>query len=158
MLDRVRSFAETYQMIQPGGKVAAGISGGPDSVCLLLLLKELCREQGADLYAVHVHHGLRGAEADGDEAFVRELCAREQIPLRVFSFDVRERAAREGRSLEEAGRLCGTRHSGRRQKGLAERALPWPITWMTRQRLCFSGCSGEPGFWACAAWSLCGGI
>ena len=106
MLDRVRSFAETYQMIQPGGKVAAGISGGPDSVCLLLLLKELCREQGADLYAVHVHHGLRGAEADGDEAFVRELCAREQIPLRVFSFDVRERAAREGRSLEEAGRLC----------------------------------------------------
>ena len=43
MLDRVRSFAETYQMIQPGGKVAAGISGGPDSVCLLLLLKELCR-------------------------------------------------------------------------------------------------------------------
>ena len=106
MLDRVRSFVETYQMLQPGGRVVAGISGGPDSVCLLFLLKELCREQGARLYAVHVHHGLRGTEADGDEAFVRELCAREQIPLRVFSFDVRERAAREGRSLEEAGRLC----------------------------------------------------
>ena len=74
MLDRVRSFVETYQMLQPGGRVVAGISGGPDSVCLLFLLKELCREQGARLYAVHVHHGLRGTEADGDEAFVRTLC------------------------------------------------------------------------------------
>ena len=83
MLDRVRSFVETYQMLQPGGRVVAGISGGPDSVCLLFLLKELCREQGARLYAVHVHHGLRGTEADGDEAFVRELCARfaDFVPL-----------------------------------------------------------------------------
>ena len=93
-------------MIRPGENVAAGVSGGPDSVCLLFLLKDICRELGARLYAVHVHHGLRGAEADGDESFVRELCAREQIPLRVFSYDVRERAARERLTLEEAGRLC----------------------------------------------------
>lgn len=106
MLERVRAFAGEYEMIQRGGKVIAGVSGGPDSVCLLFLLKELCGEREASLYAVHVHHGLRGREADEDEAFVRELCAREQIPLRIFSFDVRQRAAREKLSLEEAGRLC----------------------------------------------------
>ena len=106
MLERVRAYVKEHQMIHPGEQIVAGVSGGPDSVCLLFLLKELCGEQGAHLQAVHVHHGLRGEEADGDEAFVRELCAREEIPLRVFGFDVRERAARERLSVEEAGRLC----------------------------------------------------
>ena len=106
MLERVRAYVKEHQMIGPGEHIVAGVSGGPDSVCLLFLLKELCREQGAHLQAVHVHHGLRGEEADGDEAFVRELCAREEISLKVFSFDVRERADRERLSVEEAGRLC----------------------------------------------------
>lgn len=70
MLDRVRAFTEKYQMIRPGDRIVAGISGGADSVCLLFLLKELCGEKGAALFAVHVNHCLRGAEADGDEAYV----------------------------------------------------------------------------------------
>ena len=106
MLDRVRAFTEKYQMIRPGDRIVAGISGGADSVCLLFLLRELCREKGASLFAVHVNHCLRGAEADGDEAYVRELCGRLTIPLRTVSFDVKGRAAREHLTLEEAGRLC----------------------------------------------------
>ena len=43
MLDRVRAFTEKYQMIRPGDRIVAGISGGADSVCLLFLLRELCR-------------------------------------------------------------------------------------------------------------------
>ena len=86
--------------------IVAGISGGADSVCLLFLLRELCREKDASLFAVHVNHCLRGAEADGDEAYVRELCGRLTIPLRTVSFDVKGRAAREHLTLEEAGRLC----------------------------------------------------
>ena len=106
MLDQVRAFAEKYQMIRPGDRIVAGISGGADSVCLLFLLRELCREKGATLSAVHVNHGLRGAEADGDEAYVRELCGRLQVPLSVRSFDVKGRSLREHLTLEEAGRLC----------------------------------------------------
>ena len=80
MLQRIRAYVREHQMIEPGGRIVAGISGGPDSVCLLFLLKKLCGEMDADLYAVHVNHGLRGEESDGDEAFVRELCGREGIP------------------------------------------------------------------------------
>ena len=106
MLDRVRAFTEKYQMIRPGDRIVAGISGGADSVCLLFLLKELCGEKGAALFAVHVNHCLRGAEADGDEAYVRELCGSLEVPLSVCSFDVQDRAKREHLTLEEAGRLC----------------------------------------------------
>ena len=115
MLDRVRAFTEKYQMIRPGDRIVAGISGGADSVCLLFLLKELCGEKGAALSAVHVNHCLRGAEADGDEAYVRELCGSLEVPLSVRSFDVQGRAKREHLTLEEAGRLC--RYEARRQAG-----------------------------------------
>ncbi len=106
MLERIRAFIREYQMIEPGGKIVAGISGGPDSVCLLFLLKSLCREMDAKLYAVHVNHGLRGREACDDETFVRKLCAREGISLRVFFSDVRARSKKDRMSLEEAGRIC----------------------------------------------------
>lgn len=106
MLERVRAFAEKYQMIRPGDRIVAGISGGADSVCLLFLLRELCREKGAELFAVHVNHGLRGAEAGEDETYVRKLCGELKVPLRVFSFDVRGRSREEHLTLEEAGRLC----------------------------------------------------
>ena len=61
-------------------KLLVGLSGGADSVALLLLLYD----SGAQLSAVHVNHGLRGAESDGDEAFVRQLCARYGVPLYAY--------------------------------------------------------------------------
>lgn len=64
----------------PLGKLLVGLSGGADSVALLLLLLD----SGAEVAAVHVNHGLRGAESDGDEAFVRELCARRHVPLMTY--------------------------------------------------------------------------
>ncbi len=59
------------------GRLLIGLSGGADSVALLLLLLDA----GAQVSAVHVNHGLRGAESDGDEAFVRRLCAEKNVPL-----------------------------------------------------------------------------
>ena len=66
---RVKNYIRQEQLILPGEAVAAGVSGGADSVCLLLVLLRLSREEGFFLKAVHVHHGLR-ASAEGDWIFV----------------------------------------------------------------------------------------
>lgn len=87
-----------------GEKVLCAVSGGLDSMCLLHMLAGWCGERGGQLTAAHFNHQLRGETADRDEAFVREICARWDIPLTVGRGDVRERAAREGLSLEEAAR------------------------------------------------------
>lgn len=68
------------KLCNPGGRLLVGLSGGADSVALLLLLLDA----GADVAAVHVNHGLRGAESDGDEAFVRELCEDLKVPLVTY--------------------------------------------------------------------------
>ncbi len=61
-------------------RLLVGLSGGADSVALLLLLLDA----GRQISAVHVNHGLRGADSDGDEAFVRQLCQRLNVPLWVY--------------------------------------------------------------------------
>ena len=61
-------------------RLLAGVSGGADSVALLHLLLDA----GVQVTAVHVNHGLRGAESDGDEVFVRELCAGWNVPLLTY--------------------------------------------------------------------------
>ena len=72
----------------PSGHLLVGLSGGADSVALLVLLQE----SGARLSAVHVNHGLRGGASDGDEAFVRQLCRERGVPLWVFRADPGDRS------------------------------------------------------------------
>jgi tRNA(Ile)-lysidine synthase len=109
------NFAPTLDRshIRPGDRLCAAVSGGADSVALLLLLhgaNALPRNAlGVGLSAVHVHHGLRGEEADADLAFVEELCARLEVPLHVRHASVPGRVARARQSgqpetVEEAAR------------------------------------------------------
>ena len=94
-------------LFRAGDRVCVAISGGADSTALLLALAEANAAKeplGVVLSAAHVHHGLRGAEADADEAFVRELCGRLAIPLTVFHVDTAARQAAEREGLEEAAR------------------------------------------------------
>ncbi|SEB65011.1 tRNA lysidine(34) synthetase TilS [Terriglobus roseus] len=102
-------------LLRTGDRVAVGVSGGADSTALLLTLHEQAAAFGIGISAAHLHHGIRGAEADGDLAFLRELCARLDIPLHVehaevtagnpASADAASRARQgERESLEEAAR------------------------------------------------------
>jgi tRNA(Ile)-lysidine synthase len=99
--------------IHPGDRICAAVSGGADSVALLLLLhaaNSLPRNGlGVGLSAVHVHHGLRGEESDADLAFVQALCLRLEVPLHVHHASVLDRvadsrAAGHPEGIEEAAR------------------------------------------------------
>ena len=80
--------------------VVLGLSGGRDSVALLHLLVQ----QGCSVHALHVHHGIRGAEADADAAFCARLCEELDVPFELQRVDVPELAQEQGVSLETAGR------------------------------------------------------
>ena len=102
-----KAFLETvrdYRMLAPGDRVLCGLSGGADSVVLLHLLLSLKQEYSLRILAVHVHHGIRGAEADRDEAFCRQLCREYGVRLYCEHADVPGYAAESGRNLEDAAR------------------------------------------------------
>jgi tRNA(Ile)-lysidine synthase len=88
-----------------GDRVAVAVSGGADSVALLVAMADARAETGIVLSAVHVHHGLRGAEADGDAQFVTELAKQLDAPLRTEHGDVAALAAERGQGIEEAARF-----------------------------------------------------
>ncbi len=85
-------------------RILVGYSGGADSAALLILMQEFCAERGIALLALHVHHGIRGEEADADAAFARSFCAERGIPYAEIRVDVPAYADRMGVGLEEAAR------------------------------------------------------
>ena len=91
-------------MLKPGLRLAVGLSGGADSVALTRALKERSGELGIVLSAAHLHHGLRGAEADRDCEFARELAGELGILFHTERVDVAAEAARAGETIEEAAR------------------------------------------------------
>lgn len=105
MLKKIREYIRQQGMIQPGDRVIVAVSGGADSVCLLSVLCALAPELSVSLRALHVHHGLRGVEADRDEAYVKELCERLNVPFTSVRRDVAGYAKEHKLSTEEAGRV-----------------------------------------------------
>ena len=101
----IKRYIGANQLIRPGDGVVVGLSGGPDSVFLLYALHTLQHRMGFTLRAVHVHHGIRGAEADRDEAFSEKLCAKLDIPFQAVHVAAPAYAAQHGLSLEEAARI-----------------------------------------------------
>ena len=101
----IKRYIEANQLIRPGDGVVVGLSGGPDSVFLLYALHTLQARMGFTLRAVHVHHGIRGAEADRDESFSEKLCAKLDIPFQAVHVAAPAYAAQHGLSLEEAARI-----------------------------------------------------
>lgn len=85
--------------------VLCALSGGADSVVLLHFLHWYLPGQGIHLAAAHLHHGIRGAAADADEAFCRRLCERLQIPFYSRRLDIPAMAKEAGLGLEECARI-----------------------------------------------------
>ncbi|MCH5192403.1 MAG: tRNA lysidine(34) synthetase TilS [Oscillospiraceae bacterium] len=104
MLSKVKSAVERYDMIKKGEAVCCALSGGADSVALLIALQELSAELGAGLSAVHINHMLRGEESDRDEEFCRELCKKRGIPLTVIRKNAAAFAHSMGLSVETGAR------------------------------------------------------
>ncbi len=94
------------KLLQSGDSVLVALSGGADSVCLLSCLKELSQAFNLSVAAAHLHHGLRGDEADGDEEFCRTLCMEWGIPFHSTRQDIRLLAKEKGIGIEEAGRMA----------------------------------------------------
>jgi tRNA(Ile)-lysidine synthase len=91
-------------MISPGDRVLVAISGGPDSTALLRALVELESRLGCRLHACHIHHGLRGADADADAESAAELARALEVPFAEHRADVPAHAEAEGMSIEAAAR------------------------------------------------------
>lgn len=91
-------------MLQPGDRVVVGVSAGPDSVALAHVLWRLAPELDLYLHLFHLHHGLRGAAADADAAYVEELARQLNCPCTVRRAAVEELAREAGGSLEAVGR------------------------------------------------------
>ena len=100
---KVFSYIKQNHMLMPGDAVVAGISGGADSVCLLLMLVEWKKQYPLKLRVVHVNHGIR-KEAAADAGYVEELCRRFMIPFTLVEKDVHQLATEQKCSEEEMGR------------------------------------------------------
>ena len=91
-------------LVSPGDVVLAGVSGGPDSMAMLCILDRLRERLGFTLAVVHVHHGIRGTEAERDLQQVRNVCGKLDLKLYVFRYDVPDLARRQGTGIEQTGR------------------------------------------------------
>ena len=105
MQEKVKNTMAQFHMFPKGAKIIAGLSGGADSVALVHILSRMQAEMEWELTAVHIHHGLRGEEADGDRDFSVDFCEKLGIPCVVRQFDVKKEAAKRGLGEEETGRL-----------------------------------------------------
>ena len=104
-IDEVRNTIKYYHMLKAGDRVAIGVSGGCDSVCLLTVLIRLAKELSFDVCVVHINHCIRGADADKDEDFVRKMSEKKGVPFYSYRYDVPGIAATQKLTLEEAGRM-----------------------------------------------------
>jgi tRNA(Ile)-lysidine synthase len=105
MENKVFEIIQKEKLITKGSHVIVGLSGGADSVCLLLLLVDLQKKMDFSLSAVHVEHGIRGEESREDARFAEKLCENLGISCRIFYVNVPAFAKEQRLGLEEAARI-----------------------------------------------------
>ena len=101
---KAEKYIDEHKLLTPGISVAAGISGGSDSVVMLHILMRYAESHDIFPAVVHVNHGIRGDEAIRDAEFVRNLCAKYKLEFRLYEYDVPQISRCRHISQEEAGR------------------------------------------------------
>ncbi len=120
MRKQTEDFIRKQALFEPGSQILVAVSGGADSVCLLYLLCQIREEWDLELRGFHIHHGLRGQEADRDERFAANLCKSLQVPYGFRHVDVKTLVQETGLSCEEAARNL-------RYQVLEEEAKKWEM-------------------------------
>ncbi|MGN0194259.1 MAG: tRNA lysidine(34) synthetase TilS [Pseudoramibacter sp.] len=103
---KVRAYIQAHGLFDDGDRLVVGVSGGADSMGLLYYLEQ---NHPGPLFAVHLHHGIRGGSADADARLVESFCRKHQIPCEIVRADVPALAEEEKLSLELAGRKARQR-------------------------------------------------
>ena len=103
--EKVLETIKKYDLVQNGDKIVLGVSGGPDSLAMLNILKNIKNERKYefDIFVAHVNHGIR-ENAKIDEEFVKNFCNRIDVPCFVLNTNIKEIAEKEKRGIEETGR------------------------------------------------------
>lgn len=106
LYDPVAQFCARHHLLEAGDTVVVGVSGGPDSLTLLDILRRMTSALNLKLHVAHLNHGLRGAEADADAAFVAEVARRWKLPLHQKTVSVAQIAQQQKKSVEDAARIA----------------------------------------------------
>ncbi len=104
LLEKIEKAINDFSLLEGAGGILVGLSGGADSTCLLVSLKQLQKKYGYRLCALHVNHMIRGNEADRDEEFSRKLCEKYEVEFVCERVDVPLLSAEKGESLELCAR------------------------------------------------------
>ena len=104
LLRKIKDTITGHSMLISGDHVLLGLSGGPDSTCLAVILEKLRKDFNLSLSAVYVNHGLRPDEAEGEEAFCRSLCRQLDVMFYAHSVDVKKHVQETGMNKQEAAR------------------------------------------------------
>ena len=107
MKEKVLKTIEQFNLIESGDRIVIGVSGGPDSMCLLNILKDIMEDKNINLSfnicVAHINHKIR-KEADEETRYVKEYCEKNNIPIYIKEAEVIKIAEKEKIGLEEAGR------------------------------------------------------
>jgi tRNA(Ile)-lysidine synthase len=101
---RVLRTIAKFGMLKTGDHVLVGVSGGADSMALLVCLQRIAPRLNLDLTAAHLNHGIRGSEADEDERFTRNYCNQLNVPFIAESAEIKGQAVTTGQNLEDLAR------------------------------------------------------
>ncbi len=104
MRQKIINIINEHNLIEEHDKIVVGVSGGPDSMALLYILKDIKEELDFSIYIAHVNHGIRKEEADADEAYVKKICQKLSLPFYSTKVNMDKYAIENKLTSEEAGR------------------------------------------------------